>query len=259
MSLPSLSRGIVRYMLKKVDVLLPETRNLERFFERLGVPSQKCFYFPNFYKEPDIEIPNGEIIRNNGSRVKFIFLSQIREEKGIFYLLDAAKLLLNKGIRQFDLHIYGPIFEDIREKFKRELAKLPKEIVIYCGVVPYNKIYETFIKYDVMVFPSYFIGEGYPAAILEAMACGLPIIVARSERTKVTVGEIVVEGYNGIYVKAKDSHSLASAMEMLIMNHNLLKNLKMNTRRYSIQFSENVVISNFLQGLNALIDCSENG
>ena len=244
-SLPNIIRKITRYLMTKIDVLLPETHRLESFFLDLGLSSENCWYLPNFYKSMGRQPSKKEIMKRCRKKIKFLYLSHISEGKGVFYLLKASEKLYRKGIHQFELHLYGPIFEDIKKRFKKTLANLPNNIK-YCGIIPNDRIYSVLQHYNAMVFPSY-LGEGYPTAVLEAMSCGLPVIATKSDISGVR--EIVIDGFNGLYVKPKDIDSLASAMEYLIKDEDLLKKLSTNAKMYSLYFSEDVVISNFIKKL----------
>ena len=65
---------------------------------------------------------------------------------------------------------------------------------------------------DIFVLPSH--SEGLPNAILEAMACSLPVIATRVGG----IPEAVEDGKSGILTEKKDTNSLARAMEYLIEN-----------------------------------------
>ena len=66
---------------------------------------------------------------------------------------------------------------------------------------------------DTFVLPSY-ANEGIPQALLQAMACGLPVIGSRVGG----IPEIIVENETGLIIPPKDITALASAIERLLDN-----------------------------------------
>jgi starch synthase len=82
---------------------------------------------------------------------------------------------------------------------------LPKGVE-FLGAIHPNKRTELFHTADVFVFPSFF--EGFAQVIIEAMACGLPVIT-----TTHTVGpEVISNGVEGFVLEPGDDDSLTSAL-----------------------------------------------
>ena len=68
--------------------------------------------------------------------------------------------------------------------------------------------------------------EGLPVSIVEALACGLPIV-----STPVTgIPEVVRHQHNGLLVPERDGLALADAMEQLIRDRSLYERLRGNAR-----------------------------
>jgi glycosyltransferase involved in cell wall biosynthesis len=68
--------------------------------------------------------------------------------------------------------------------------------------------------------------DGLPVSIVEALACGLPVVT-----TPVTgIPEVIRHGHNGLLVPSDDARSLADAIQSLIQNQDLYESLKQNTR-----------------------------
>lgn len=97
--------------------------------------------------------------------MRFLYVGQCSIRKGIPLLIDAWKrAALSDAV--LDLVGRWQLSEDVRQN-------LPKGIALHSPVSPeeLRKIYQ---NSDIFVFPSNF--EGYAIVLLEAMACGLPII-----------------------------------------------------------------------------------
>lgn len=90
---------------------------------------------------------------------------------------------LERLVREFGLE-RRLIFEGFRQDIAAVLADL--DIVVHCSIEP----------------------EPFGRVIIEAMACGKPVIAARGGG----VGEIITDGVNGLLVRPGDSHLLAEAI-----------------------------------------------
>jgi glycosyltransferase involved in cell wall biosynthesis len=73
---------------------------------------------------------------------------------------------------------------------------------------------------DVFCLPSY-ANEGVPQALMQAMACGLPVVTTSVG----SIGEIVSDGITGTIVPAEDAARLAAAIETLLDNEALRASL----------------------------------
>ena len=71
------------------------------------------------------------------------------------------------------------------------------------------------------------IQEGFGLVFAEAMAAGLPVVACRAA----AVPEIVDDGRTGLLVTPKRPDELAGAMETVLMNHGLRKELADHARR----------------------------
>lgn len=89
--------------------------------------------------------------------------------------------------------------------------ELPAGIQIQGFVHPGDRL-ALFHSADVFVFPSYF--EGFAQVIIEAMACGLPVITTTN-----TVGpELITDGVEGFCVEPGDDQALLTAMAFFVEN-----------------------------------------
>lgn len=68
---------------------------------------------------------------------------------------------------------------------------------------------------DIFCLPSY--REGVPNALLEAAACGLPIVTTDAPGCR----DVVTDNVNGLLVPVKNAKALADALEILIISRNI--------------------------------------
>jgi len=140
-----------------------------------------------------------------------LFASRILKDKGIIELIKASKKL-SKITKNFELFIAGIIDSQNPSSVSHEEIKSWEAInyLKYMGHV--NDMNDLYKKIHVAVLPSY--REGLPKSLLEAAACGKPIIT-----TDVTgCRDVIIDGKNGILVNPKDSDELFLAMKKMLLN-----------------------------------------
>lgn len=150
--------------------------------------------------------------------VNLLFLSNLIPSKGVYVLLDACRILKDKGL-DFQCNFVGGETKEIdRARFEAEVQRRGLE-----GMVRYEgpKYGEEKEKYwcssDVFVFPTYYFNECFPLVILEAMQHGLPVV----STDEGAVPDMVSDGVNGFVCERKDVSGLAVALERLILDAEL--------------------------------------
>jgi glycosyltransferase involved in cell wall biosynthesis len=167
--------------------------------------------------------------------LKVLYLGYLGKDKGSFDLIEAAKELAAKKVPVvFDL-VGGDLeigeVELLQEEIER--ANLSQVVKMHPFAEGRGKL-NAFNNADVFVYPSYF--EGMPMAVIEAMACGLPIIA-----TKIGgLPDLVCDGLNGILVDARCPGQLANAIQLLSSNPDLRSKMGLNSfqiayKKYDIE------------------------
>ena len=98
---------------------------------------------------------------------------------------------------------------------------------------------------DVMVLAS--LAEGLPLAVLEAMACGLPVVATDVNGTP----EAVLDGETGFLVRPNDPETLALKVAALLSDSVLRDNMGAAGRRH---VEDNFTLTQFLQRVQGLYD-----
>lgn len=146
-----------------------------------------------------------------------LFMGWLEQYKGVNELLDAACLLVEEGL-PFRLVICGS--GPLREALKQRCAQFGLERhVEFLGWVAGETKLKAFRESDIFVLPSF--SEGFPNALLEAMAAGLAVVAT-------PVGGIVSvieSGHNGLLVKPGDHVGLAQALRELVFDPELVKRM----------------------------------
>lgn len=153
---------------------------------------------------------------------QLLFLSNLIGSKGLFVLLDACKLLHDKGV-QFKCSLVGGETEEVG------LTRLEKEIdernlndcVTYLGKKYNKEKAEVFQQSDLFVFPTMYPNECFPVVCLEAMSHGLPVISTNEG----AIPDIVQDGSTGYVVERNSPEKLAEKMEVLIENADMRQSM----------------------------------
>jgi starch synthase len=142
-----------------------------------------------------------------------LFVGRLIKMKGIEYLIRALKDLISQ-YGNLKLVIVGD--GNAREDNER-MASSIRENVIFAGYR--NDVYRFMCAADIVVLPS--LCEGCPNVVLEAMACGTPVIASRVG----AVPDIIENGRTGIIVELKDVEGLKKALVRLMENRELARKM----------------------------------
>lgn len=153
-----------------------------------------------------IQKDKGTVSRISG---KLLFVGHVLPSKGVYELVNACKQL--DGI---ELHIIGKAEEPVRSELLQIAAEKDGGSWLKMrGEIPHDEVLREMMAASVFAFPSY--TEGFPNVILEAMACGCPIVTT-------TVGAIpemldIEHGFNyGICVEPQDMQAFADALKQML-------------------------------------------
>lgn len=177
------------------------------------VPRKDVFICPNGIPEALTAEPSA--IRHNAIP-KLLFLSNLLIDKGVFTLLDACKILKEKGY-QFTCDFVGGETADINaERFNQEVAiRGVNECVCYKGK-KYGAEKEEMLKsVDLFILPTY--NECFPLVLLEAMQQGLPCISTNEGG----IADIIIPNETGYIVPKKSAQDLADKIEILLKDTSL--------------------------------------
>jgi len=106
----------------------------------------------------------------------FLFVGRFHTQKNLFHLIDQLAFLKNAGVGPFILQLIGDGPQ--REALQNHARRLGIDSsLIWHGWVNKGHLREIYRGADCLVNPSLY--EGMPNVVLEAMACGLPVIASR--------------------------------------------------------------------------------
>jgi len=208
------------YRLKSVNKIVTIAKGVQNILEndyRIKKNKLKTIY-------SGIEIEKIQLMKNdelyelkdifeNTNLIKYITVSRFIEEKGHKHLIEAFSKVKNivpnsKLIIRGD----GPLRSEIEKQIKEK--NLENDIIILGRK---KNIFKYITKSDIFVLPSE--TEGLPTVLLEALACGIPIISTNCETGP---KEILDNGRYGLLVNVMDSDDLAEKMLLLAKNRELI-------------------------------------
>jgi glycosyltransferase involved in cell wall biosynthesis len=165
------------------------------------------------------------VVSRSGQRPRFIFLGRISHLKGVGELIDAAKVLVDRGV-DFECLMVG---HGDRDGVVTDYKTRVKEYGIdsrfhFNGHLTGRDKYQAYADSDIYVFPSW--TEGCPTSVLEALGAGLFVISTDVGALR----DVVCDGDNGKIVRCKDYQHLADILAWCCENIEDIRN-----RRQAIQ------------------------
>ena len=133
------------------------------------------------------------------------------EKKGFEYLIDTCKLLADRG-EEFECVIAGsgPLERDLRARI--DAVGLSDRVKMTGQPLKQEKIPEFMHSGDIYCLPCVWAKDndvdGLPQMLMEAMACGLPVISTRL----VGIPDLVIDGKTGLLVEPRNAEQLAEAI-----------------------------------------------
>lgn len=133
--------------------------------------------------------------------IKFIYVGGVKELKGISYLLNA---FLEIPENEATLTVVGQFNSDDQD------IKPYLDRINFIGSVLHSEVAEILRNSDVFIFPS--LGDGFSLSVMEAAACGLPVIVSENSG----VQELVLDEINGFIVPIQSKDVLIEKIKFFV-------------------------------------------
>jgi glycosyltransferase involved in cell wall biosynthesis len=217
--------NLIRDQIDQVDAFLSVSEFYARFMPGyLGIPAERIQVVPLGIN------PNGFELRERERKGPFTvgLLARIAPEKGLHVLADAYRILRQSGeLPEARLEIAGYMapehksyLADVQKSLNR--AGLEGEFH-YHGVLDRAEKIEFLRRLDVMSLPATY-DEPKGVSLLEAMACGVPVVQPR----RGAFTEIVEITGGGLLVQPDDPESLAEAILKLARDRTLAEELSAN-------------------------------
>jgi len=159
-----------------------------------GLPREKIAVKPNFIDRIPESIPK--------ARSYVAYVGRLRSEKGLHTLLTAWR-----SISDIPLKIMGD--GEMRAELEKQ-ARLNALDVEFLGYLPRDDVLEFVRKASIQIIPSECY-EGFPSVLLEAYACGTPVVVSKIG----SLDELVEDGKTGLKFEVSNATDLAEKVKEL--------------------------------------------
>lgn len=198
--------------------------------QKAGVPEVKISVIPNgidaenFNPQPKQKIIQDINLENN---IVLLNVAGFIEHKGQRYLVEAMPDLI-KRCPNIKLLLVGPARE---KKYKQSIIDLTKSLKLEESVyilesVPHDEIANIFNACDIYVQPS--LEEGFCISILEAMACGKPVIGTKTGE----IPKFINESGGGILIEPASSEEVYEAIIKLLSDREKMEQMGKRSKKY---------------------------
>lgn len=231
-------KNLVQHLYHKFWVTPIEQKNLRSSNVVTSVSSYTKNKVQNIF-----DIKNVELVYNGIDTEKFTYRVPIAENKP-FRLLFAGSNSIRKG---FDL--LPSIMEKLGNEYEliftssnpNNLTHLPKNMkaIPYCK--SQNEMVNLYHNMDALLFPSRL--EGFGLVIIEAMACGLPVVIANSS----ALTELIEHGTTGFLCEKDNIQDFVQTIQYLKQNPEICIEVGKRARDATIsKFNIENMVNNYI-------------
>lgn len=218
---------------KKVKKIYAQSEQVVEGLAKMGI--HNCVKVVNS-KRIDY-VPN--ITARNNDNVKFVFMSRVHPDKGCSLIVKSADWLNHNGyLNKFSVDFYGKFDEDYKPVLMSEMKDVDN--VEYKGFLDLTCAhgYDILSQYDMMLFPTWWDGEGFPGVIIDAYISGVPIIASDWNCNTEVVDEEI-----GIIIKTHDQDELTAAMKSVLDGNYDLKKMAEACQKRALTYDNRNVLS----------------
>lgn len=224
-------RVATRYNARKLEPLLPPARR--------GILQVIPFGIDRG------EIPDHAPGQARGWRgpLRVLAVGRLIWQKAHFLLLQACGMLAEEGL-DFRLRIVGegPLRGELEGRIAE--SRLGDRVVL-AGALPRSEVWREYRNADLFVLSS--VSEGSPIVILEAMACGLPVVAPDLHG----IPEMIEDGVDGLLFQTGSATAVAEAMRTLMADATLRQRMGIAAETSSRQLDHRTSVERFRRSLEA--------
>ena len=216
------------------DYIYVETKKMKTDLENKGL--KNIVIMPNCKNlEP---LAKEELIYTTEPPFALCTFSRVMFEKGIedaVYAVQEANRNFSKTV--FTLDIYGQIDKNYKERFDN-LCKTFPDYINYKGLIPFNKSVDIIKNYFALLFPTYFLGEGFAGTLIDAFSAGVPVIASDVFSNR----EIITNGKNGYLYEYKNKNALCDKLIWIATHSDEWNKMKTECINKAIEYLPETVV-----------------
>lgn len=246
---------IIKFLYKKVHKIIVLGNSLKNSFDFSKEIKQKTVVIENGLTDDTFSIKNK--CKKSNNKFNILYLSNLIISKGYLDLLDSLKYFEMQTL-DYKCTIAGNIYtspddpetmdiKSLEDNIKKKLNELKnKENVKYIGPVEGDAKIKLLVEADVFVLPTYYINEGQPISIIEAMAYKNAIISTKYR----SIQDLVTNNKEGFLLKPKNPKDIADKLQFLFDNKNALRKIQYNAfQKFTKNFTREKHIKKMLKVL----------
>lgn len=184
-------------------------------------------------------------VETTKDRRKIIFVGSFIERKGVIQLLDAWRMLPTNIRLNAELKLVGS--GPLQSEIEQYIVNYSLSEVSLLGQKKYNEVIDLLKNSDLFVLPTY--EDLFSLTVVEAMACGCPVITTQFNGAR----ELVDEGVNGWIVDPTQPGMLTALLERALSGHVDLNNMGAAARSRVECMDNTIVMEQFSQSLHNLV------
>ncbi len=240
-------RKVVKYSLRKADAI--SVLSLITLNEISSYTEKEVSLIP-FGVDISKFIPAR--ISSSTEKIRIGTIRTLSEKYGVAYLIDAfASLTAKYEHVLLDIVGDGELRPFLEQKvYDLGIADRVKFYGYLNQQIDFEKYYSILSRLDIFAILSILDSETFGVAAVEAEACGIPVVASN-------VGglpEVVVDGETGLIVPPKNAKATADALERLIIDSDLRKQMGLNARKLiEERYDWNKSISKMISLYNSVI------
>ncbi|MBT8763364.1 glycosyltransferase family 4 protein [Desulfohalobiaceae bacterium Ax17] len=202
-------RGIERELTEyhEADAIAVPSEFAKRTFIEQGIQPEKIFKLP-YGVDLSLFAPKPK----QDSKFRVLFVGSFSIRKGIGYLFEAMKPLVEKG--HAELWLIGK-----PEPAANKILARYKDIFTDMGAHPRKHLADLYSQGSVLVLPS--VEEGLALVQIQAMACGVPVIATYNTGAE----DLFEDGKEGFIVPPREPIAIKELIERLICNPELQRGM----------------------------------
>ena len=203
----------IEYYMKEIKYAhyyLAPSNYVKMTLEYSGANSEKIYVVPYGV---DTKLFAAKKTSKVPKKLNFVYVGEINQRKGIFYLLEAFK---KYDASTVDLTLVGK-YDNSTGLFDEY-----KKLYNFSGHVTHERVAEILSESHVMVFPS--LSDAYGLVVLEALGAGVPVICTNNTGAS----ELIEDGYNGYVIPVGSTISIQEKVDWFIDNKDKIENMSKN-------------------------------
>jgi len=242
--------------IKKAECVLTCTAVNQRYLAGLadqGTPIRLAYH--------GIDVNRFRVLRSgdppqNGEVPLILSVARLCEKKGLEFLIEACRILVDRGVA-FQCRIVG--HGPLEDKLQKMIATLAlRDRVFLLGKMTQDQLAQLYPQSNLFVLPCMILEngdqDGIPNVLFEAMVCGVPIVSTEIPG----ICELIEHQKNGLLVEQRNARALADAIELLIGSPGLRNDLALKGRQTVLGgFTRESSARNVYNILSSVLDSAE--